>query len=167
MRLIKPSYEIIEQGPGLQGIYDMIEKCGKISYKSEAKGGETAKRFVDARAKEGHGAVWYHPDETGENRKINADGKGWYAYCNKGLLLLKTFDDLKSQNSQLTPAPSEAEIQVYVNRGKTFIELEAQGAYTTLKPHEALSWTVRWYLLPVADSAEPSAELMKNVKMKK
>ena len=126
--------------------------------------------------KEEHGAVWYHPDETGENRKINADGKGWYAYCNKGLLLLKTFDDLfapphsqreTSQTSNLTPAPGEAEIQVYVNRGKTFIELEAQGAYTTLKPHEALSWTVRWYLLPVAGSAEPSAELMKNVKMKK
>ena len=57
MRLIKPSYEIIEQGPGLQGIYDIIEKCGKVSYKSEPKGGETAKRFVEARAKEGHGAV--------------------------------------------------------------------------------------------------------------
>jgi thymidylate synthase (FAD) len=57
MRLIKPSYEIIEQGPGLQGIYDIIEKCGKTSYKSEPKGGETAKKFVEARAKEGHGAV--------------------------------------------------------------------------------------------------------------
>lgn len=57
MRLIKPSYEIIEQGPGLQGIYDIIEKCGKVSYKSEPKGGDTAKRFVEARAKEGHGAV--------------------------------------------------------------------------------------------------------------
>ena len=57
MRLIKPSYEIIEQGPGLQGIYDIIERCGKTSYKSEPKGGETAKRFVDAREKEGHGAV--------------------------------------------------------------------------------------------------------------
>lgn len=57
MRLIKPSYEIIEQGPGLQGIYDIIERCGKISYKSEPKGGEVAKRFVEARAKEGHGAV--------------------------------------------------------------------------------------------------------------
>ena len=113
--------------------------------------------------KAGHGAVWYQPDETGENRKINADGKGWYAYCNKGLLLLKKFDDLTPSQ----PAPGEAEIQVYVNRGKTFIELEAQGAYTTLKPHEALSWTVRWYLLPVAASTEPSAELMKNVKMKK
>jgi para-nitrobenzyl esterase len=123
--------------------------------------------------KAGHGAVWYHPDETGENRKINADGKGWYGYCNKGLLLLKKFDDLfatphsqgeKPQTSLLAPAPGEAEIQVYVNRGKTFIELEAQGAYTTLKPHEALSWTVRWYLLPVAGDGEPSAELMQSVR---
>lgn len=57
MKLIRPSYEIIEQQPGLQGIYDIIERCGKTSYKSEVKGGEDAKRFVDSRAKEGHGAV--------------------------------------------------------------------------------------------------------------
>ena len=57
MKLIKPRYEIIEQGPGLQGIYDIIERCGKTSYKSEPKGGEVAKRFVEARMKEGHGAV--------------------------------------------------------------------------------------------------------------
>lgn len=57
MRLIRPSYEIIEQGPGLQGIYDIIERCGKTSYKSEAKGGEDAKRFVESRTKEKHGAV--------------------------------------------------------------------------------------------------------------
>ena len=57
MKLIRPSYEIIEQAPGLQGIYDTIELCGKVSYKSEAKGGEVAKKFVEARAKERHGAV--------------------------------------------------------------------------------------------------------------
>ena len=57
MKLVRPSYEIIEQGPGLQGIYDMIERCGKTSYKSEVKGGETAEKFVKARSKEGHGAV--------------------------------------------------------------------------------------------------------------
>ena len=107
-----------------------------------------------------NGAVWYQPDEAAGNRKINADGKGWYAYCNNGLLLLKTFDDLQSSQ----PAPGEAEIQVYMNRGKTFIELECQGAYTTLKPHEELSWTVRWYLLPVKGNAEPSAKLMKTVR---
>ena len=107
-----------------------------------------------------HGAVWYQPDEAAGNRKINADGKGWYAYCNNGLLLLKTFDDLQPTQ----PAPGEAEIQVYVNRGKTYIELECQGAYTTLKPHEELSWTVRWYLLPFIGNAEPSAKLLKTVK---
>ena len=96
-----------------------------------------------------HGAVWYQPDEANENRKINADGKGWYAYCNHGLLLLKRFDDLNPSQ----PAPGEAEIQVYVNRGKTFIELECQGAYATLDPHGQLSWTVRWYLLPVEGDA--------------
>ena len=107
-----------------------------------------------------HGAVWYRPDETGANRKINADGKGWLAYYNKGLLLLKTFDDLSPEQ----PAPGEAEIQVYVNRGKTYIELESQGAYTTLKPHEQLDWTVRWYLLPVKDGCQPSETLLRTVK---
>ena len=57
MKLIRPSYEIIEQQPGLQGIYDIIERCGKTSYKSEVKGGDTARKFVESRAKEGHGAV--------------------------------------------------------------------------------------------------------------
>lgn len=57
MRLIKPSVEILEQGPGLQGIYDMIELCGKTSYKSEVKGGEEARKFVEARINEGHYAV--------------------------------------------------------------------------------------------------------------
>ena len=57
MKLIRPSYEIIEQGPGVQGVYDMIERCGKVSYKSDFKGGDVAKRFVESRAKERHGAV--------------------------------------------------------------------------------------------------------------
>ena len=66
----------------------------------------------------------------------NADGKGWLAYLNKekGLLLVKQFEDLVAGQ----PAPDEAEIQVYVNRGKTYIELESQGAYTTLQPGEEL-----------------------------
>lgn len=109
--------------------------------------------------KDAHGAAWYTPDETNENRKVNADGAGWLAYANKGLLLLKKFDDLKPD----APAPGEAEIQVYVNRGKTYIELESQGAYTTLQPKEQLSWTVRWYLKPIKE-ATPSKELLKLVK---
>ena len=110
--------------------------------------------------KDAFGAAWYQTDVTDGNRKINADGKGWLAYCNNGLLLIKTFDDLDASQ----PAPGEAEIQVYVNRGKTFIELESQGAYTTLKPGEELTWTVRWYLLPADCETKPSAELLQRVK---
>ena len=110
--------------------------------------------------KEAFGAAWYQTDETNENRKINADGKGWLAYCCNGLLLVKRFDDLDASQ----PAPDEAEIQVYVNRGKAHIELESQGAYTTLKPKEQLSWTVRWYLQPYEGTPTPSEDLLQQAK---
>ena len=107
-----------------------------------------------------HGVAWYQADETGENRKINADGHGWLAYCNNGLLLVKRFDDLTPSQ----PAPGEAEVQVYVNRGKTYIELESQGAYTELKPGAELTWTVNWYLAPYDGKAEASDALKQKVK---
>lgn len=91
-----------------------------------------------------YGVSWYQIDVAQQNRKINTDGKGWLAYLNNGLLMVKAFQDLNP--SQF--APEEAEIQVYVNRGKTYVELESQGAYTELKPGESLSWTVHWYLIP-------------------
>jgi hypothetical protein len=107
--------------------------------------------------KEAFGAAWYQTDETNGNRKVNADGKGWLAYYNNGLLLVKQFDDLDASQ----PAPDEAEIQVYVNRGKAHIELESQGAYTTLQPKESVNWTVRWYLQPSDLPVEPSEKLLK------
>ena len=110
--------------------------------------------------KDAFGAAWYQTDETNGNRKVNADGKGWLAYYNNGLLLVKQFDDLDASQ----PAPDEAEIQVYVNRGKAHIELESQGAYTTLQPKESVNWTVRWYLQPSDLPAEPSEKLLKQVK---
>ena len=106
-----------------------------------------------------HNAAWYKTDEAPQNRKVNADGRGWLAYCADGLLLVKKFQDLKADE----PAPGEAEIQVYVNRGKSYIELESQGAYTLLQPGEELKWTVRWNLKPVDKTAEPSKSLMETV----
>ncbi len=61
MRLIKPSYEIWEQESGLGGVYKMIEKVGRVCYKSEDKIAEgTAKSFVDRLMKSGHGAMLEH-----------------------------------------------------------------------------------------------------------
>lgn len=58
MRLIKPSYKIIEQEPGINGVYKMIEYAGRVCYKSEDKITEdSAKGFVDRMVKSGHGAM--------------------------------------------------------------------------------------------------------------
>lgn len=61
MKLIKPSFKIIEQQPGLEGLYKQIEMAGRTCYKSEDKITEdSAKEFVDRMIKSGHGAMLEH-----------------------------------------------------------------------------------------------------------
>lgn len=61
MRLIKPSFEIIEQEAGLDGVYKQIEKVGRTCYKSEDKIAEgTAKPFVDRMISSKHLAMVEH-----------------------------------------------------------------------------------------------------------
>ena len=81
-------------------------------------------------------------DVAGENRKINVDGKGWLNFCDNGLVLTQRFPDIAQEEA----APGEAEIQVYIDARKSFVEIEAQGPYTELQPGGKLDWTVRWYL---------------------
>jgi len=81
-------------------------------------------------------------DVANENRKINVDGKGWLNFRDNGLVLTQRFPDIAQEDA----APGEAEIQVYIDARKSFVEIEAQGPYTELQPGEKLDWTVRWYL---------------------
>ena len=61
MKLIKQSFEILDQQPGLEGIYKQIELAGRTCYKSEDKITEgSAKEFVDRMIKSGHGAMLEH-----------------------------------------------------------------------------------------------------------
>ena len=61
MRLIKPSFKIIEQQAGLEGMYKQIELAGRTCYKSEDKiTPDSAKAFVDRMIKSGHGAMLEH-----------------------------------------------------------------------------------------------------------
>ena len=81
-------------------------------------------------------------DVADQNRKINVDGKGWLNFRDNGLVLTQRFPDIAPEAA----APGEAEIQVYIDARKSFVEIEAQGPYTELQPGEKLDWTVRWYL---------------------
>ena len=89
-----------------------------------------------------HDTATLEVDVANENRKINVDGKGWLNFRDNGLVMSKSFQDIAPEEA----APGEAEIQVYINGRKTFVEIEAQGPYTELQPGEKLDWAVRWYL---------------------
>lgn len=61
MRLIQPSFEILEQGPGIQGIYKQIELAGRTCYKSLDKITEdSAEGFVNRMIASQHHAMLEH-----------------------------------------------------------------------------------------------------------
>ena len=61
MQLIEPKFEIIEQLPGMEGMYKQIELAGRTCYKSEDKITEdSAKGFVERMIQSGHGAMLEH-----------------------------------------------------------------------------------------------------------
>lgn len=77
MKLVKPSFYIKEQEPGIQGIYKQIEWAGRHCYRSEDKITEdSAKGFVDRMIASGHGAmlehgtVYLHCTATEENNPL-------------------------------------------------------------------------------------------------
>ena len=84
MKLIKQSFEILDQQCGLEGIYKQTERAGRTCYKSEDKITEdSAKEFVDRMIKSGHGAMLEHgtvylamPTET----MIPIEANGWGKY---------------------------------------------------------------------------------------
>lgn len=61
MKLIESKVELIEQQPGLEGVYKQIELAGRTCYKSEDKITEdSAKSFVDRMIGSKHGAMLEH-----------------------------------------------------------------------------------------------------------
>ena len=60
MKLIESKAELIQQKPGLCGIYEQIEIAGRTCYKSEGKMAENYKAFVDRMIKSKHYAMLEH-----------------------------------------------------------------------------------------------------------
>lgn len=85
MKLIKPSFEIWEQEPGLEEIYKQIERAGRICYKSENKITDTsAKPFVDRMVNAGH-------CYTGDSEVLTIDGwKKWKDYSGEEVAVVNS-----------------------------------------------------------------------------
>jgi len=59
MKIKEPTFEIIKQNPGIEGIYEIIEKAGRLCYASEAKE-DSAKIFVEKLVKKQHTSPLEH-----------------------------------------------------------------------------------------------------------
>ncbi len=91
------------------------------------------------------GVAWLDYAQTtgASDQKAFADGReGWIAHLSGDLLLVKAFADTTPAQA----APGEAEIELYTDAARSYIEVENQGAYVTLDPGAASRWPVRWYL---------------------
>jgi hypothetical protein len=112
------------------------------------------------------GVAWlaYDPSVVTGEAKVFADGsEGWIAHATGSLLLVKAFGDTTPAQA----APSETEIELYADPTHSYIEVENQGALTSLAAGASLTWTVRWFLRELDTSVvlEPgSADLLGTVR---
>lgn len=89
------------------------------------------------------GHTWCDPGQTEGEGKLFADGAGGYlAYVVGDRLLVKQFQDQPAS----AVAPDEAEIELYVNPDHSYVEVENQGAYTSIAPGQTVRWQVVWYV---------------------
>lgn len=94
MRLIKPSFEILEQKPGLDGLLQHIERCGRTCYKSEDKiTEESAPKFVNMLVNRGHTAMVEHGTVYLRIPDKSVDGQ--YVYPAKGKYISNKYSIVK------------------------------------------------------------------------
>ncbi len=100
------------------------------------------------------GINWFifdrRPIESNE-KSFSAAYEGWLAYIHNGLVFMKQFPDISPENY----SPQQGEVEIYVNKEKSYIELENHGTYTQLLPGEFLSYVVNWNLLPLPRNIKP------------
>jgi hypothetical protein len=84
---------------------------------------------------------------SSDGSKLIADGaNGWLAYALGGNLYLKKFADVEPAKF----ATKEGDIEIYP--GTDYLELEVQGAYTSLTANGTLPWTVKWRVVAIPSS---------------
>ena len=97
-------------------------------------------------AEDKDGITWFAYKEDKipvRHNKFFGDGsEGWISQVNDDVIFIKKFSDISAKKA----APSESEIEIYADPGKSYVEIEQQGAYEQLQPGESLTWEVIWFL---------------------
>ena len=144
-------WEITRVGPG-----------GLTFYPTGADAPRSGGGFALPPTQTAAGCTWYqHPGTApGANQKLLADGSGgWLAHVAGDVVLVKKFADVPLGMA----APSEAEIEIYVDGQGHYVEVEEQGAYQPVPAGQTLTWPVTWIVRPLPagiDATAGSADLV-------
>ena len=149
--------------------------CGGLAFFPDGGAGNVPGSNLKADLqKEGINWISIDKNPIPDHRKLfSTASEGWLAYALDGVLFVKQFPDTKPEDY----SPKQGEVEIYINKEKSYTELENQGAYQVLKPGESFRYEVNWYLIsiPGKGKGKPGdqelAELVrlqiKNIKNKK
>jgi len=146
----------ISENPKSVGAWDVTRvPCGGITFFPDGGQGNVPESSLKPDL-EKDGISWVSIDKKpiADHQKLFSTAKeGWLAYAINGLLFIKQFPDTKPENY----SPQQGEVEIYINKDKSYIELENQGAYQSLKPGESLTYKETWFLAPIPETVKIEA----------
>lgn len=107
------------------------------------------------------GLFWFAYDKqklpVKGDRQLYADGaEGWLAQVNDKQILIKQFSNILPEAT----APEEGEVELYASEvspaSPGYVEIEHQGAYTTLLPGTSMTWTCTWFFRTLSADIQPA-----------
>ena len=155
---IQIEYQIknISGKPRSVGAWDVTRvPCGGMAFFPDGGAGKVPESSLKAELQQ-NGINWISIDKTPitNHLKLFSTAKeGWLAYALNGLLFIKQFPDTKPENY----SPEQGEVEIYINKEKSYIELENHGAYVTLNPGELLNYKENWFLIPIPETIKTEA----------
>lgn len=89
------------------------------------------------------GIIWcpYDSSSISAKKLFMEGGEGWVAYVRNRIIFIKKFPIIELGQS----APGEKNLEIYVNKEKTYMELENQGVFQKLSTGGSLSYEVKWF----------------------
>ena len=97
------------------------------------------------------GMVWHEYDLSQKGHPVRSskailDGRdGWIAYVFEGYAVVKVFEDVDPMNIM----QGDQDVEIYVDSGYDYIEIEVLSEKTELAPGESLEWQVEWKILHI------------------
>ena len=155
---IQIEYQIknISGKPKSVGAWDVTRvPCGGMAFFPDGGAGKVPESSLKADLRQ-NGIDWISIDKKpiSDHQKLFSTAKeGWLAYALNGLLFIKQFPDTKPENY----SPEQGEVEIYINKEKSYTELENHGVYQLLKPGESLNYKENWFLIPVPETIKTEA----------